>query len=343
MADNDGTRTGLDIGWGRADVERTSCAWSGRRLPWLGDRSIDSVELECRSRSRQQLSLSDGECSIVIDLMTMTAHLLSVSFVYPSYHRVSMHPLYQIVFLCIPSINRVSLFPSLRFGGKYNPGSGETLNSVVEQWSRVRSLTRNSAPFRGVVLRPPLFSSQCAANLAIPFLPPPPSHHRFPSIYCRRYPPVNRLLPRRLSLPDLPPWFRRASRSSGTLCAPPRSARPRTEPPRLSAARRRHLRCRSAEALAPLPQLPCTHCSHTVDKPLPPVIYLATLHSVREHHISTFGDARYLRALIARRSVDRIAALVAAAAAVAPALLVSPVLARAAAALGAARTRRARC
>jgi len=251
-----------------------------------------------------------------------------------------LHPPYQSCFY--PSFHRSCVLPSLWFGGKYNPGSGETLSSVVEQWSRVRSLMRNSAPFRGVVLRPPLFSSQCAANLAIPFLPPPPSHHCFP-IYCRRYPPVNRLLPRRLSLPDLPPWFRRASRSSGTLCAPPRSARPRTEPPRLSAARRRHLRCRSAEALAPLPQLPCTHCSHTVDKPLPPVIYLATLHSVREHHISTFGDARYLRALIARRSVDRIAALVAAAAAVAPALLVSPVLARAAAALGAARTRRARC
>jgi len=72
MADNDGTRTGLDVGWGRADVERTSCAWSGGRLPWLGDRSIDCVELECRSRSRQQLSLSDGECSIVIDSMMMT-------------------------------------------------------------------------------------------------------------------------------------------------------------------------------------------------------------------------------------------------------------------------------
>jgi len=66
-----------EIGWGRADVERTSCAWSGGRLPWLGDRSIDSVELECRSRSRQQLSLSDGECSIVIDSMMTTTGSIS--------------------------------------------------------------------------------------------------------------------------------------------------------------------------------------------------------------------------------------------------------------------------
>ena len=77
------TMMAIELDWelvgGRADVERTSCAWSGGRLPWLGDRSIDGVELECRSRSRQQLSLSDGECSIVIDSMMMMMTTGSIS------------------------------------------------------------------------------------------------------------------------------------------------------------------------------------------------------------------------------------------------------------------------